>query len=75
MLAQITLPAKWSYAPGFLKLLSYAPGPTGHPLAMRGFLIYFPKGAPLRGGARNENDNGNENSLPPYPSRKEGSKR
>jgi len=32
-------------------LLSYAPGPMGHPLAPRGYpYLSSPKGTPLRGG-------------------------
>ena len=36
MLAQITLPTKWSYAPVTVKFVSYAPAPTEHPLYLRG---------------------------------------
>ena len=36
MLAQITLPAKWSYAPVTVKFVSYAPALSGHPLYLRG---------------------------------------
>ena len=50
MLAQITPPAKWSYAPGAVKFVSYAPGPTGHPLYLRG----IPCGFAARGGNRSK---------------------
>ena len=37
MLAQqITLPAKWLYAPVTVKFVSYAPALSGHPLYLRG---------------------------------------
>ena len=61
MLAQITLPAKWSYAPVTVKFVSYAPAPTEHPLYLRGgackpfyckpfcFHSYFHTPSPLRG--------------------------
>ena len=52
MLAQITLPAKWSYAPVTVKFVSYAPVTSRHPLST---LSYAPalSGHPLylRGGA------------------------
>ena len=42
MLAQITLPAKWSYAPVSVKFVSYAPAPTEHPLYLRGGAVSLP---------------------------------
>ena|GEM_PF-5924466 len=36
MLAQITLPAKWSYAPVTVKFVSYAPVASRHPLYLGG---------------------------------------
>ena len=52
MLAQITLPAKWSYAPVTVKFVSYAPAPTEHPpRSARKSISNSPEGAPLRGGA------------------------
>ena len=45
MLAQITLPAKWSYAPVTVKFVSYAPAPTEHPLYLRGGAVSLPSKA------------------------------
>ena len=45
MLAQITLPAKWSYAPVTVKFVSYAPAPTEHPLYLRGGAVSLPSNA------------------------------
>ena len=48
MLAQITLPAKWSYAPvtvKFVSYASYAPAPTEHPLYLRGGAVSLPSKA------------------------------
>ena len=45
MLAQITLPTKWSYAPVTVKFVSYAPAPTEHPLYLRGGAVSLPSKA------------------------------
>ena len=45
MLAQITLPAKWSYAPVTVKFVSYAPALSGHPLYLRGGAVSLPSKA------------------------------
>ena len=42
MLAQITLPTKWSYAPVTVKFVSYAPA---HPLYLRGGAVSLPSKA------------------------------
>ena len=45
MLAQITLPAKWSYAPVTVKFVSYAPVASRHPLYLRGGAVSLPSKA------------------------------
>ena len=45
MLAQITLPAKWSYAPVTVKFVSYAPVALRHPLYLRGGAVSLPSKA------------------------------
>ena len=45
MLAQITVSAKWSYAPVTVKFVSYAPAPTEHPLYLRGGAVSLPSKA------------------------------
>ena len=49
MLAQITVSAKWSYAPVTVKFVSYAPSyapaPTEHPLYLRGGAVSLPSKA------------------------------
>ena len=45
MLAQITLPAKWSYAPVIVKFVSYAPVASRHPLYLRGGAVSLPSKA------------------------------
>ena len=42
MLAQITLPAQWSYAPVTVKFVSYAPVASRHPLYLRGGAVSLP---------------------------------
>ena len=48
MLAQITLPAKWSYAPGPIKIVSYAPvclaSSAATPSILEGEHFHFPRG-------------------------------
>ena len=59
MLSQITLPAKWSYAPVCVASSAATPSlreaslsifPKGDPVARKSLFI-SPKGTPLRGGA------------------------
>ena len=45
MLAQITLPTKWSYAPVTVKFVSYAPVASRHPLYLRGGAVSLPSKA------------------------------
>ena len=45
MLLQITVSAKWSYAPVTVKLVSYAPVASRHPLYLRGGAVSLPSKA------------------------------
>ena len=52
MLAQITPPAKWSYAPGFFEVIIIRPRRFATPpRSARKSISNSPEGTPLRGGA------------------------